>query len=123
MKDSTVLYHGPIAALPTPYRLGRVDLSSLEALCHRLVERGAAGLAPCDTTGEGSLLTPEEHRRVIETTVAAAAGRVPVIAGAGSNNTQIALELAHAAAQAGASAVLAVTPSYLKPSQAGLVAH
>ena len=123
MKDIAPLCHGSMAALPTPYRLGRVDLQSLEALCHRLVERGTAALAPCGTTGEGSLLTPEEHRQVVETTVTAAAGRVPVIAGASSNNTQVALELARAAEDAGAAAILAVTPFYLKPSQAGIVAH
>jgi 4-hydroxy-tetrahydrodipicolinate synthase len=123
MKDITTLYHGSMAALPTPYRLGRVDLPSLEGLCHRLVQRGTAALVPCGTTGEGSLLTPDEHRQVVETTVDAAAGRVPVIAGASSNNTQVALELARSAEQAGASAILAVTPFYLKPSQAGIVAH
>jgi 4-hydroxy-tetrahydrodipicolinate synthase len=123
MKDITALYHGSMAALPTPYRLGRVDLPALESLCHRLVERGTAALVPCGTTGEGSLLTPDEHRQVVATTVEAAAGRVPVIAGASSNNTQVALELARAAERAGASAILAVTPFYLKPSQAGIVAH
>jgi 4-hydroxy-tetrahydrodipicolinate synthase len=123
MKDITTLYNGSMAALPTPYRLGRVDLPSLESLCHRLVERGTTALVPCGTTGEGSLLTPDEHRHVVATTVAAAAGRVPVIAGASSNNTQTALELARSAEQAGASAILAVTPFYLRPSQAGIVAH
>src|SRR5262249_59623738 len=87
MKDLTTLYHGSMAALPTPYRLGRVDLPALETLCHRLVARGTTALVPCGTTGEGSLLTPDEHRHVVATTVAAAAGRVPVIAGASSNNT------------------------------------
>jgi 4-hydroxy-tetrahydrodipicolinate synthase len=123
MKDIATLYHGSMAALPTPYRLGRVDLPALESLCHRLVERGTTALVPCGTTGEGSLLTPDEHRHVVATTVAAAAGRVPVIAGASSNNTQTALELARSAEQAGASAILAVTPFYLRPSQAGIVAH
>src|SRR5262249_40160733 len=120
MKDLTTLYHGSMAALPTPYRLGRVDLPALETLCHRLVAHGTSALVPCGTTGEGSLLTPDEHRQVVATTVAAAAGRVPVIAGASSNNTQTALELARSAEQAGASAILAVTPFYLKPSQAGI---
>jgi len=103
--------------------MGRVDLQSLEGLCHRLIEGGIVALAPCGTTGEGSLLTPEEHRQVVATTVEAAAGRVLVIAGASSNNTQVALELARSAENAGASAILAVTPFYLKPSQAGMVAH
>jgi 4-hydroxy-tetrahydrodipicolinate synthase len=123
MNDFITLSRGSSAALPTPYRMGRVDLASLEALCHRLIDRGTSALAPCGTTGEGTLLTPDEHRQVVATTVAAAAGRVPVIAGAGSNNTQIALELARAAERAGASALLAVTPFYRRPSQAGIVAH
>jgi 4-hydroxy-tetrahydrodipicolinate synthase len=123
MKDVPFRYHGSMAALPTPYRMGRVDLPLLVNLCHRLVSRGTAALAPCGTTGEGALLTPDEHRQVVATTVEAAAGRVPVIAGASSNNTQIALELARSAERAGASAILAITPFYLKPSQAGIVAH
>ena len=108
MEDFIRRCHGSIAALPTPYRMGRVDLQSLEGLCHRLIERGIVALAPCGTTGEGSLLTPEEHRQVVATTVEAAAGRVLVIAGASSNNTQVALELARSAENAGASAILAV---------------
>jgi 4-hydroxy-tetrahydrodipicolinate synthase len=123
MEDFNRKCRGSIAALPTPYRMGRVDPQALDGLCHRLIGRGIVALAPCGTTGEGSLLTPEEHRQVVATTVAAAAGRVPVIAGTSSNNTQMALELARAAEDAGASAILAVTPSYLKPSQAGMVAH
>jgi 4-hydroxy-tetrahydrodipicolinate synthase len=123
MQDLLVRCHGSSAALPTPYRLGRVDFAAFEALCHRLIARGTAALAPCGTTGEGSLLTPEEHRQVVATAVAAAAGRVPVIAGTGSNNTLVALELARAAEAAGATALLAVTPFYLKPSQAGIIAH
>jgi 4-hydroxy-tetrahydrodipicolinate synthase len=123
MEKFIPLCHGASAALPTPYRLGRVDLTALETLCHRLIDRGIAALSPCGTTGEGSLLTQDEHRLVVETVVEAAAGRVPVIAGAGSNNTRVALDLACAAERAGASAVLAVTPFYLEPSQAGIVAH
>jgi 4-hydroxy-tetrahydrodipicolinate synthase len=123
MKDFIRRCSGSIAALPTPYRMGRVDLQALEGLCHRLIGRGLVALAPCGTTGEGSLLTPEEHRDVVAATVAAAVGRVPVIAGTSSNNTQMALELARSAEDAGASAILAVTPFYLKPTQAGMVAH
>src|SRR6266446_4688861 len=76
MKDFITRCHGSSAALPTPYRLGRVDLTALEGLCYRLIDRGTASLAPCGTTGEGSLLTPNEHRQVVETTVEAAAGIV-----------------------------------------------
>ena len=114
---------GASAALPTPYRMGRVDLPALDALCHRLIERGVSALVPCGTTGEAPLLTPDEHHGVIAATVAAAAGRVPVIAGAGSNNTQTVVELARSAERAGASALLCVTPYYLKPTQAGLLVH
>jgi 4-hydroxy-tetrahydrodipicolinate synthase len=110
-------------ALPTPFRYGTVDFLALEALCHRQIDAGTAALVPCGTTGEAPLLTSAEHRRVVEATVAAAGGRVPVIAGAGSNNTQTAVELARASEEAGAQALLCVTPYYLKPTQAGLVAH
>lgn len=123
MKDLIARCRGPSAALPTPYRLGRVDLAALEAFCNRLIDRGVAALAPCGTTGEAALLTPDEHARVVATTVTAAAERVPVIAGAGSNNTQTAVELARAAERAGASALLCVTPPYLKPTQAGMMVH
>jgi 4-hydroxy-tetrahydrodipicolinate synthase len=115
--------HGSCVALPTPFRYGTVDFLALEALCHRQIDAGTAALVPCGTTGEAPLLTAAEHRRVVEATVAAAGGRVPVIAGAGSNNTQTAVELARAAEQAGAQALLCVTPYYLKPTQTGLVAH
>ena len=77
--------HGSCVALPTPFRFGTVDFRALEELCHRQVDRGTAALVPCGTTGEAPLLTPDEHHRVIAATVAAAAGRVPVIAGAGNN--------------------------------------
>jgi 4-hydroxy-tetrahydrodipicolinate synthase len=114
---------GASAALPTPYVLGRVDYVALEKLCHRLIDRGTSALVPCGTTGEAPLLTAEEHHRVVAQTVAAAGGRVPVIAGAGSNNTQTAVELARSAERAGADALLCVTPPYLKPTQAGMIIH
>jgi 4-hydroxy-tetrahydrodipicolinate synthase len=114
---------GASAALPTPYRLGRVDLPALEAHCQRLIARGVSALVPCGTTGESPLLTAAEHHQVVAATVAAAAGRVPVIAGACSNNTQTAAELARSAERAGADALLCVTPFYLKPSQAGMTMH
>ena len=86
--------HGVGAALPTPYRFGRVDFDAFEGLCHRLIERGIDTLVPCGTTGEAALLTMAEQRKLIERAVAASRGRVPVIAGAGSNNTATAVELA-----------------------------
>ena len=123
MDKSNFRIQGSCVALPTPFRYGTVDFLALEALCHRQIDAGTAALVPCGTTGEAPLLTPGEHRRVVEATVAAAGGRVPVIAGAGSNNTQTAVELARAAEQAGAQALLCVTPYYLKPTQTGLIAH
>ncbi|WP_428668821.1 4-hydroxy-tetrahydrodipicolinate synthase [Reyranella sp.] len=111
------------AALPTPYRFGRVDFDAFEGLCHRLIERGIDTLVPCGTTGEAALLTMAEQRNLIERAVAASRGRVPVIAGAGSNNTATAVELAVSAEAGGASALLCITPAYLKPTQAGVIAH
>lgn len=123
MVDIVTRARGSMAALPTPYRFGKVDIEALEKLCERLIAHGTSALVPCGTTGEAPLLTLDEHRLVVARTVAAAAGRVPVIAGAGSNNTQTAVELAQAAEKAGASGLLCVTPFYLKPSQSGLVGH
>jgi 4-hydroxy-tetrahydrodipicolinate synthase len=115
--------HGSCVALPTPFCYGTVDFLALEALCNRQIDAGTTALVPCGTTGEAPLLTAAEQQRVVEATVAAAAGRVPVIAGAGSNNTHTAVELARSAEQAGAQALLCVTPYYLKPTQTGLIAH
>jgi 4-hydroxy-tetrahydrodipicolinate synthase len=115
--------HGSLAALPTPYRFGRVDLAAFEALCRRQIERGTAGLVPCGTTGEAALLSLAEQHQIIAAAVRVAAGRVPVIAGAGSNSTATAIELAQSAEKAGASALLCVAPFYLKPTQTGLMAH
>jgi 4-hydroxy-tetrahydrodipicolinate synthase len=123
MGKSEFRLHGSCVALPTPFRYGTVDFLALEALCHRQIDAGTAALVPCGTTGEAPLLSLDEHRRVVEATVSAAGGRVPVIAGAGSNNTQTAIDLARVAERAGAQALLCVTPYYLKPTQAGLIAH
>jgi 4-hydroxy-tetrahydrodipicolinate synthase len=119
----TVRMRGVGAALPTPYRFGRVDLDAFARLCERLIERGVGSLVPCGTTGEAALLTIAEQRQLIETAIEVSRGRVPVIAGAGSNNTATAVELAVSAEQAGAQALLCVTPTYLKPTQAGVIAH
>jgi 4-hydroxy-tetrahydrodipicolinate synthase len=115
--------HGSCVALPTPFRYGTVDFPALERLCHRQIDHGTAALVPCGTTGEAPLLSPGEHHRVIAATVAAAAGRVPVIAGAGSNSTETSIALARSAELAGAQALLCVAPYYLKPTQTGLIAH
>lgn len=114
---------GSITALITPFRDGAVDAAGFQSLVDRQIKAGTAGVVPVGTTGESATLSHAEHRRVIELAVEAAAGRVPVIAGAGSNATAEAIELARFAERAGADAVLAVTGYYNKPTQAGLVAH
>lgn len=119
---STELY-GSIPALITPFRDGIVDERAFQAIVEKQVADGSQGLVPCGTTGESATLSFKEHVRVVEMCVEAAAGRVPVIAGAGSNNTAHAIELARAAKAARADAVLVVAPYYNKPSQDGLVAH
>src|SRR5258708_7165188 len=123
MGTKVLKLHGPCVALPTPFRNGAVDFAALERLCQRQIDHGTAALVPCGPTGEAPLLTPGEHHRIVERTVAAAAGRVPVIAGAGSNSTQTAVELGRSAELAGAQALLCITPYYLEPTQAGLIAH
>ncbi|MGE0410114.1 MAG: 4-hydroxy-tetrahydrodipicolinate synthase [Amphiplicatus sp.] len=114
---------GSITALVTPFRNGAVDADAFQRLVNRQVEAGSHGVVPVGTTGESATLTHPEHRRVIELCVEAVAGRIPVIAGAGSNATAEAIDLAKFAEKAGANAVLAVTGYYNKPSQAGLLAH
>jgi 4-hydroxy-tetrahydrodipicolinate synthase len=123
MGTKVLKLHGPCVALPTPFRNGAVDFAALERLCQRQIDHGTAALVPCGPTGEAPLLTPGEHHRIVERTVAAAAGRVPVIAGAGSNSTQTSVELGRSAELAGAQALLCITPYYLEPTQAGLIAH
>jgi 4-hydroxy-tetrahydrodipicolinate synthase len=116
-------FRGAGAALPTPYRFGRLDFEAFEGLCHRLIERGTSMLVPCGTTGEASLLTLDEQRRLVAAAVAVARRRVPVVAGTGSNNTATAIELARSAERAGASALLCMAPIYLKPTLTGVIAH
>jgi 4-hydroxy-tetrahydrodipicolinate synthase len=117
------MIHGSIPALITPFRNGIVDEQAFQALVERQISEGSHGLVPCGTTGEASTLSVEEHVRVVELCVEAAAGRVPVIAGAGSNNTAHSIELARQAKRVGADAVLVVAPYYSKPSQDGIFAH
>lgn len=117
------MVHGSIPALITPFRNGIVDEKTFQALVERQVKEGSHALVPCGTTGESATLSLKEHVRVVELCVEAAAGKVPVIAGAGSNNTAHAIELAEHAKAVGANAVLVVSPYYNKPSQDGLVAH
>lgn len=114
---------GSIPALITPFRNGIVDERAFQALVERQISAGSHALVPCGTTGESATLSMAEHVRVVELCVEAAAGRAPVIAGAGSNNTNHAIELARHCKAAGADAVLVVAPYYNKPSQDGIVAH
>ncbi|MBI4575482.1 MAG: 4-hydroxy-tetrahydrodipicolinate synthase [Planctomycetes bacterium] len=110
-------------ALVTPFRGEVVDHDRLAALVDRQVEAGIGGLVPCGTTGESPTLSHEEHRAVIHTVVEAARGRVPVVAGAGSNSTREAVELVRFSAGAGSDGVLVITPYYNKPTQEGLYRH
>ncbi|MEM8824162.1 MAG: 4-hydroxy-tetrahydrodipicolinate synthase [Pseudomonadota bacterium] len=114
---------GSMVALVTPLKDGAVDFEALDALVDWQIEEGTKALVPVGTTGESPTLSHEEHDAVVERVVTRAAGRVPVIAGAGSNNTAEARRLAEHAKAAGADAVLVVTPYYNKPTQAGLAAH
>jgi 4-hydroxy-tetrahydrodipicolinate synthase len=115
--------HGSITALVTPFKGEAVDETTFQKLVVRQIDAGAHGVVPVGTTGESATLSHAEHRRVVELAIEAAAGRVPVVAGAGSNSTAEAIELAKFAESAGADAILAVTGYYNKPSQAGLIAH
>ena len=114
---------GSLPALVTPFTNGKVDINALKKLVDWHIDQGSNGLVPVGTTGESPTLTHEEHDLVVEIVVAQVAGRVPVIAGAGSNNTAETVRLVKAAKAAGASAALVVTPYYNKPTQAGLRAH
>ena len=114
---------GSIPALVTPFKDGALDLVALKNLVEWQIAEGSSGLVPVGTTGESPTLSHEEHRRVVEEVVKIAAGRVPVIAGAGSNNTVEGIDLIRHAEKVGADAALVVTPYYNKPTQAGMIAH
>jgi 4-hydroxy-tetrahydrodipicolinate synthase len=120
---SDPLFRGVFPALVTPFRDGAVDEAAFVALVERQIAGGVHGLVPVGTTGETSTLSHDEHRRVVELCVKTAKGRVPVIAGAGSNSTAEAIELVGHAKAVGADAALVVTPYYNRPSQEGLYAH
>ena len=115
---------GAITALVTPFSLdAQVDISALRRLVNRQLEGGIDALVPCGSTGEAATLSDAEYRLVVETVAREVAGRVPVIAGAGSNDTAKAIRLTHIAEQAGADGLLHVTPYYNKPTPSGLIAH
>jgi 4-hydroxy-tetrahydrodipicolinate synthase len=117
------MFRGSLPALVTPFRNGEVDEGTLKRLVDWHVAQGSHGIVPVGTTGESPTLSHEEHDMVVETVVRQVAGRVPVIAGAGSNNTVETVRLVQAARRAGADAALVVTPYYNKPTQRGLIAH
>ncbi len=117
------MFYGSMPALITPFVNGNVDESGFKSFVEWQISEGSDGLVPCGTTGESPTLSHAEHMRVTEMCIEVANGRVPVIAGAGSNSTAEAIRLAQHAQKAGADATLIVTPYYNKPTQAGLYAH
>ena len=117
------MIQGSIPALVTPFKNGELDLDTLKKLVDWQIEQGSTGLVPVGTTGESPTLTHEEHEAVVEAVVKFSAGRVPVIAGAGSNNTVEGIRFMKHAERVGADAALVVTPYYNKPTQAGMIAH
>ena len=116
-------FQGAIPALVTPFKDGAIDEAAFRGLIERQIRGGVQALVPVGTTGETATLSHDEHRRVIELCVQTAAGRVPVIAGAGSNATEEAIGLVRHAKEVGADAALVVTPYYNRPSQEGLYRH
>ena len=119
----TTTFRGSFTALVTPFKNGELDEAGFRGLVNWQIQEGSHGLVPVGTTGESPTLSHEEHHKVVEWCVAEAKGRVPVIAGAGSNSTREAVSLARHAEKAGADAVLVVTPYYNKPTQEGMYQH
>jgi len=117
------MFSGSITALITPFANGNIDDSAFQRFVEWQIGQGSNGLVPCGSTGESATLSHDEHEHVIRLCVEAAAGRVPVIAGTGSNSTSEAVSLTQGAQASGADAVLIVTPYYNKPSQEGLYRH
>ena len=116
-------FRGSLTALVTPFKNGSLDEAAFRGLVSWQIEQGSHGLVPVGTTGESPTLSHAEHHRVVEMCIDEAKGRVPVIAGAGSNSTREAIDLAVHAEKAGADAVLVVTPYYNKPTQEGMYQH
>jgi 4-hydroxy-tetrahydrodipicolinate synthase len=117
------MFSGTFTALVTPFRNGEVDVEALEGMVEFQIEHGVSGLVPCGTTGETPAMSEEEDRVVVETVVRVAAGRVPVVAGTGSNSTDMAIKYTKMAQEAGADGSLQVAPYYNKPTQEGLYRH
>jgi len=122
-RASRNMFRGTLTALITPFDGSRVDFDALERVVARQLDAGIHGLVPCGTTGEAATLRREEHLQVVERVVKLVGGRVPVLAGAGSNDTRDAIELTKACEGMGADGTLQVTPYYNRPPQEGLVAH
>src|ERR1700751_1983411 len=120
---SQPLFKGLFPALVTPFRDGAVDEQAFIRLVERQIDGGVHGLVPVGTTGETATLSHDEHKRVVELCVQTAAGRAPVIAGAGSNCTDEAIDLARFAKTVGADGALVVSPYYVRPSQEGIYQH
>ncbi|MBS28471.1 MAG: 4-hydroxy-tetrahydrodipicolinate synthase [Alphaproteobacteria bacterium] len=117
------MFKGSLTALITPFRDGEVDEKAYQGLVEWQIDEGTDGVIPCGTTGESPTLSHDEHERVVEMCIESAGGRIPVIAGTGSNSTEECVRLTQHAKSAGADAALIVTPYYNKPSQDGLYAH
>jgi 4-hydroxy-tetrahydrodipicolinate synthase len=117
------MYKGSITAMVTPFEKGRLDERRLRELIEFQIKNGTSGIVPCGTTGESATLSFKEHERVIEVAIEQVAGRIPVIAGTGSNSTEEAIMLTRHAAKAGADASLQVSPYYNRPTQRGLYEH
>ncbi len=117
------MFSGTFTALVTPFRNGEVDVEALEGMVELQIQHGVSGLVPCGTTGETPAMSEAEDRVVVETTVRVASGRVPVIAGTGSNSTDMAIKYTRMAQEAGADGSLQVAPYYNKPTQEGLFRH
>lgn len=118
-----VKFKGSIPALVTPFKKGKVDTDAFQQLVEWHVASGSHGLVPCGTTGETPTLSDAEHKSLIQACIEAARGKIPVIAGAGSNSTEKAVELARLAEKSGADGILMVTPYYNKPTQEGMYQH
>ena len=116
-------FNGALTAIVTPFKNGEVDEQGFVDLIEYQIENGIHGIVPCGTTGESATLSFEEHKRVVDLAVKTVAGRVPVIAGTGANNTLEAIEFTESAKESGADAVLSVAPYYNKPSQEGIYQH
>lgn len=123
MPSSRPMFFGSIPALITPFRNGKVDDKAFQEFVDWQIRQGSHGLVPCGTTGESPTLDHDEHKRVVEMCVEAAAGRVPVIVGTGSNSTAEAIDLTVHAKRAGAAGTLVVVPYYNKPTQEGMYQH